>query len=1073
MKNKKQLIALLFVALLVCCVAVTLVACNGFGGTSNNQTDTDDNGNGKIDSGTTDKKAMVTDIQGGTVDGLNLYLEVDTTISMVDLSGMITTSKDSSWQLYEDVLGQKLIPTKYAAPLCDGNNTYYIVVNSSDGTINRTYTLVIYKNYYVTMSYYVDEKLFDTQKVLARTTLGDFRHPTKNGYTFVSWDCEGVYVTENQYFNAKFKLNTYDIKYNLNGGTNNSNNPSTYTTESSTITLETPSRNGYTFAGWYSDRGLTNKVTTIETGSYGDKTLYAKWTPTVYTISYNLNGGSVSGTNPTSYTIESDDISLINPTKFGCVFLGWSGTGIEGKSSSVKIAKCSYGNRNYTANWQAVEEMSNFEFISTDTTCTITGIKDKTVTSIVVPDYVTSIGEYAFYGCSKLTSVTIGNGVTSIGSSAFDGCDKLVYNEYDNAYYLGNGTNPYVVLIKAKNTSITSCEIHPNTKVIYYAAFQNCSKLTSITIPDSVKSIGNYAFYDCSGLTAVYITDLAAWCNISFGGSSANPLYYANNLYLNGELVTNLVIPEEVTSIGNYAFYKCSGLTSVTIPDSVESIGECAFEYCSGLTSITIPDGVTSIGYETFYGCSGLTRVTIGNSVTSIGNYAFYKCSGLTSVTIPDSVESIGECAFEYCSGLTSITIPDSVTSIGRYAFSGCSGLTSVTIGNGVTSIGSYAFAWCSGLKMVTIGKSVTSIGSSAFSGCSGLTSITIPDSVTRIGEDAFDGCDKLVYNEYDNAYYLGNGTNPYVALIKAKNTSITSCKIHSNTKVIYYAAFQNRSKLTSITIPDGVTSIGYRAFYNCSGLTSVTIGNSVTSIGSSAFSGCSGLTSVTIGNSVTSIGEGAFYGCDKLVYNEYDNGYYLGNGTNPYVALIKAKNTSITSCEIHPNTKVIYMSAFSGCSGLTSITIPNSVTSIGDDAFYECSGLTSIEIPNSVTSIGGYYAFYGCSGLTSITIPDSVTSIGYGAFSGCSGLTSVTIGNSVTSIGDNAFNNCSGLTSVTIGNSVTSIGSYAFSRCSGLTSITYKGTIAQWNAISKGSNWKYNVPSSCKVHCTDGDVNI
>ena len=238
-----------------------------------------------------------------------------------------------------------------------------------------------------------------------------------------------------------------------------------------------------------------------------------------------------------------------------------------------------------------------------------------------------------------------------------------------------------------------------------------------------------------------------------------------------------MTIPNSVTSIGDYAFFCCFGLTSVTIGNSVTSIGESAFAYCSGLTSVTIPNSVTAIGGYTFSGCSGLTSVTIPNSVTSIGEYAFADCSGLTSVVvdknngtydsrdncnaiietstnklvvgcknsiIPNSVTSIGSYAFLGCSGLTSVTIPNSVTTIGDGAFCNCSGLTSVTIGNSVTTIGYFAFYNCSGLTSVTIPNSVTSIGGFAFSGCSGLTSVFIGNSVTSIGKYVFRGCSGL-----------------------------------------------------------------------------------------------------------------------------------------------------------------------------------------------------------------------------------------------------------------------------------------------------------------------------------------
>ena len=436
---------------------------------------------------------------------------------------------------------------------------------------------------------------------------------------------------------------------------------------------------------------------------------------------------------------------------------------------------------------------------------------------------VTSIGNRAFYNCSGLASVTIPNSVTNIGDDAFRGCSGLTsVTIADSVTNIGN----YAFYNCSGLTSVT---IGDSVASIGDCAFCGCSGLTSVTIGDSVTSIGVSAFSDCRKLTSVHITDLATWCGISFRSALANPLCYAHDLYLNGVKITQLTIPDGVTSIESYAFYGCSGLTSVTMPDSVTSIGVSAFSDCNSLAIITIPDSVTSIGAHAFYGCRGLKSVC-ANSVASIEDYVFFGCARLTSVTIGNGVTSIGEYAFYNCSGLTSVTIPDAVTSIGSHAFYGCSGLTSVTIPDSVTSIGSHAFSGCRGLKSVKMPNSVASIEERAFYNCRGLTSVTIPNSVTSIEYEAFYGC-----------------------------SGLTSVTIGGSVTSIGYEAFRGCSSLTSVTIPDGVTSIGYEAFYGCSGLTSVTIGGSVASIGYEAFRDCSSLASVTMRGSCPEIGEDTF----------------------------------------------------------------------------------------------------------------------------------------------------------------------------------------------------------------------
>ena len=682
-----------------------------------------------------------------------------------------------------------------------------------------------------------------------------------------------------------------------------------------------------------------------------------------------------------------------------------------------------------------------------------------------------TIADWAFNSCSGLTSVNIPNGMTSIGSSAFYNC-----------------------------SSMTLVNIPDEVKSIGDYAFYNCSSLTSVNIPDGVKSIGRSAFYN-SGIYnngnnwesgALYISNhLIVGIDIEGAYSiKESTKTIADLAFRDCSGLTSVNIPDGITNIGYGTFSGCSSLTSITIPDGVTSIGERAFSDCSSLTSIIIPDGVTSIGSYAFSGCDNLTSVSIGEGVRNIGGHTFYGCYNLTSVvwnaihcedftsndtpfyyndgspanmihfnvrgkitafTFGDKVEHVPAHLCAWMPQLSSLIIPSAVTSIGSGAFASCKQLTTIvvdaanvafcvqdgvlfnknkttlivyppslqrnvyTIPDGVLRIDEGAFSLCGKLVSISIPESVTNIGDNAFTGCSKLPSITIPEGVKKIGGGVFIDCSSLVSIVW-NAIHCEDfvSGNPFFRVEG------------------HYGAFKEdtRKNITSFVLGDRVEYLPTGLCEYMEQLISVNIPAKVKSIGNYAFRRCYNLSSV-------------LWNADSYedLTSNYTPFYHLERNTTTFYDL----RTQITSFTFGEHVKHIPAWLCAGMTELTSVTIGEKVESIGSSAFENCGNLSTLLyngtleswceidfstvtsnpmsyakrmfinqqqlagdliLPEGVTEVKDY-AFYGCKELTSVVIPDGATLIGNSTFYDCSRLTSVAIGEGVVHIGENAFLNC------------------------------------------------------------------
>ena len=641
--------------------------------------------------------------------------------------------------------------------------------------------------------------------------------------------------------------------------------------------------------------------------------------------------------------------------------------------------------------------------------------------SRVYPDVEPELsGNNVIYYQSSDCSIVTPNEVAYFGAN-------IVSNTYENGWgkILFDGDVTEIGINAFAGSKMTEIIIPQSVTIIGAKAFDS-SALRIVHIPKSVTLIESDAFNKAIYVSMVHIDDFASWCNIEFDSITANPFNTNDSstnrwFYIDGEPVFDIVIPQQITAIKNYAFYNCQTMSSLYIQKDVKSIGEKALYNCAGhliidanqpdydyarspfhnsqFKKVTFGDNIETVGANFMTDCLKLKEVVLGKNLKSFSESAFFRSEYITTVEIkgdlkveynpfyacPDLISFVGNNTTEdsRCwivdgvlmafarKGITEYTVPDYVKEIGNYAFRS-SRLQKVTLPEGLTRIGISAFGE-SYLESITIPSSVTEIGDSAFNATSKLVSVVIPDSVTNLGKGVFYGAKSLV------SAVVGKG--------------ITS---------IPYQTFYKCGALARVTMPDGITSFGNYAFYLCTSLSRITLPQSLTTIGSIVFGDCTNLKNIDIPKSVTSIGS----------------------------------------------------SAFDGCKALESIVIPDAVTKINQTTFRNCSSLNSITIGKGVTYIG-YAAFSGCTAIKSVYISDlaawcGVTLYDYSVNPIYAGraklyvngaeLTEFVAPAGVTKIGDSTFAGCSSITKIVDMADVTTIGKYAFCQCDNLVSANFEG---------------------------------
>ncbi len=630
------------------------------------------------------------------------------------------------------------------------------------------------------------------------------------------------------------------------------------------------------------------------------------------------------------------------------------------------------------------------------------------VRNLVIPDNVTEIADYAFHS-SNAVNIVLGDSVEKIGENAFsynrnlssivipESLKEVGNNAFSESKYIekiyitdmakwcgiqfGNPySNPLIYCYNLYSQNNKNCYLYLNgipvldlvipetVDTISKYAFLNYTHLKSVTLHDGVKAIREDAFYGTDSMGDVFVSGADVWLNIDFESATSNPLSCGDNpkLYFNGELVTSVNIPERVTEIKSYTFYDCTTLETIEVHENINKIGASAF-YNTGFYNNTenwennilyigdylvavnynisgdceIKEGTKAIAAQAFSGKSGVTAVKIPDSVTEIAYRTFYICSGLTSVDFGKGVKIIGDEAFYDCTNLTSFTINDDIERIGVRAFYGCS-LSDfpLCLGDNIAYIGDEAFSNCVGISSVRIKGNDAEIGENAFNGCTGITTVVL-DGIKTVGERAFSGCTGIESVQLINiktfSEYAFSGCS-----------SLINLDLGTQLKQIPHGAFYGNTLLENVDFPETLEYIGTDAFRDCKSLSELNIGRNISYIGDYAFYDCEGITSIEIYSTILDTDVTTFLSCSNVKKLHLDTQVAVNKINVSIFDNLEDLTLGEAVTEIPAN-------SFSYGDFIT-VTIPKSVTKIGDDAFNECPNLSIVYYGGSPSNWNAIY---------------------------------------------------------------------------------------------------------------------